>query len=84
MWYGHTQCMQGDQKHECFHAFRGYYGAVSISVFVLFILPGTLPSHLLRQEPWQMDRSSCRAWRRASIQAETGTGTVGEAAAGTQ
>jgi len=41
-------------------------------------------SHLPLLEPWQMDRSSCCAWRRASTQAETGTGTVGEAAAGTQ
>jgi len=67
-----------------FHAFRGYYGAVSISVFVFFFYPGHYLSHLLQLEPWQMDRSSCRAWRRASTWAETGTGTVGEAAAGTQ
>ena len=31
-----------------------------------------------------MDRSSCRAWRQASTRVKTGTGTVGEAAAGTQ
>ena len=30
-----------------------------------------------------MDRSSCRAWRRASTRAETGTGMVREAAAPT-
>ena len=48
-----------------------------------FFYPGHYPSHLPQPEPWQMDRSSCRAWRWASTRAETGTGMVGEAAAPT-
>jgi len=49
-----------------------------------FFLTGHYLSHLPQLEPWQMDRSSCRTWRRASTRAETGTGMVGEAAAGPQ
>ena len=48
-----------------------------------FFYPRHYLSHLPRLQPWQMDKSSCRAWRRASTQAETGTGMVGEAAAPT-
>jgi len=48
-----------------------------------FFYPRHYRSHLPRLEPWQMHRSSCRAWRRASTRAETGTGMVGEAAAPT-
>jgi len=60
-----------------------HYGAVSVSVFVFFFYPGHYLSHLPQLEPWQMDRSSCRAWRLASTQAKTGTGMAGEAAAPT-
>jgi len=49
----------------------------------LFSYPRHYLSHLPRLEPWQMDRSSCCAWRQASTRAETGTGMVGEAAAPT-
>ena len=48
-----------------------------------FFYPGHYLSHLPQLEPWQMDRSNCCAWRQASTQAETGTGTVCEAAAPT-
>ena len=48
-----------------------------------FFYPRHYLCHLQQLEPWQMDRSSCRAWRRASTWAETGTGMVGEAAAST-
>jgi len=51
--------------------------------YSFFFYPGHYLSHLPRLEPWQMDRSSCYTWRRASTRAETGTRTVGEAVART-
>ena len=63
----------------------------SVRISIPFFLRGILPesfaaghylSHLPRPELWQIDRSSCCAWRQASTRAETGTGMVGEATAG--
>ena len=57
-------------KEESPSNYAPYYGAVSVTVFVLFYQRHYL-SYLPWLEPWQMDRSSCRAWRWASAQAET-------------
>lgn len=47
----------------------------------LYFYPRHYLSHLSRLESQQLYKHSCRAWRQASTWAETGTGTVGEAAA---
>jgi len=46
-----------------------------------FFYPEHYLSRLPRLEPWQMDRSNCRAWRRASTRAKTGAVMVGQPAA---
>lgn len=46
-----------------------------------YFYPRHYLSYLQRLESQQMYKHSCRAWRQASTRAETGTGTVGEAAA---
>ena len=65
------------------YQFKGSVLWRGFRISICFFLPAHYLSHLLRLEPWQMDRSSCRAWRWASTRAETGTGMVGEAAAPT-